>query len=443
MFQGSIRQRNFRGRGQTVGLGLNYSRYSRSGSISFTEPYVFDKNISAGIDLYRRDYNNGYYDRASATYESATTGAALRVGVPLTEYLTALGSYTFNHEKITVDENQFFGDFDGDGVRDCEPLLAGRYLCDALGTRTSSVLGLSLIHNSLDNRQRPTRGETATVSLAFAGLGGSSRYARFTGQAAKYWQLMPGFIFSLTAETGYIKGLKDRGPGQDDVQLTDRFFLGEPEIRGFDIRGVGPRVVRRFYDASDPDNVVLLPLDDKGNQDDALGGTAYYLARAELEIPLGSGARELGLRPSVFIDAGSVFGINAPVLTNSPYPNGIFIPTRDTSGNALYTQVNTASLVNGVCTAGNEDNAITVVTNPVNPNPPSCLASPNNTALGSSLPPFVEEFYGNSKSPRVSIGIGVNWNSPFGPFRINFAYPLLKEPGDDAKRFSFNVGTQF
>jgi outer membrane protein insertion porin family len=188
---------------------------------------------------------------------------------------------------------------------------------------------------------------------------------------------------------------------------------------------------------------VLAPLDDEGNQDDALGGSAFYLARAELEIPLGSGARELGLRPSIFIDAGAVFGVKTPTLTNSPYPDGIFIPTRDGSGNALYTQINNASIVNGQCTAGNGNDDITVVTNPINPNPPSCLTSPNNTALGSSLPPFVEEFYGNSASPRVAIGIGVNWNSPFGPFRINFAYPLLKEPGDDAKRFSFNVGTQF
>ena len=86
---------------------------------------------------------------------------------------------------------------------------------------------------------------------------------------------------------------------------------------------------------------------------------------------------------------------------------------------------------------------VTVVTNPTNPNPPVCLGSANNTALGNSLPSFVEEFYGNSRKPRVSIGVGVDWNSPFGPFRINFAYPLIKEPGDDTKRFSFNVGTQF
>ncbi|HYD25666.1 MAG TPA: outer membrane protein assembly factor BamA [Croceibacterium sp.] len=443
VFQGSIRQVNFRGRGQTVGLSANYSRYSRSGSISFTEPFVFDKNISAGIDLYRRDYNNGYYDRATATYEQSTTGLQARVGVPLTEFISVLGRYTFNYDDITVDENQFYSDINGDGIRTCEPLLAGRYLCDAIGTRSSSILGLSLVYNSLDSRVRPTRGLSAVLSADFAGLGGSTRYARLTGNIARYWSMGSGFIFSLTGETGFIKGLKDRGPGLDDVLLTDRFFLGEQEMRGFDIRGLGPRVVRRFYDATDPNNVILLPIDDKSTADDALGGTAMYLARAELEIPLSSGARELGLRPSVFLDIGSVFGIDPPTLVNSPYPGGIFLPARDNTGAALFSQVNVATLVGTTCTPGTATGDVTVVTNPVNPNPPACLTSANNIPIGNRLPPFVEEFYGNSVSPRVTIGVGVNWNSPFGPFRINVAYPLLKQEGDDTKLISFNVGTQF
>jgi len=55
-----------------------------------------------------------------------------------------------------------------------------------------------------------------------------------------------------------------------------------------------------------------------------------------------------------------------------------------------------------------------------------------------------QEFYlGNSPKPRLSVGFGVNWNSPFGPFRIDIAKALLKEPGDNTKLFTFNVGTQF
>ncbi|HET6941321.1 MAG TPA: BamA/TamA family outer membrane protein, partial [Sphingomicrobium sp.] len=49
----------------------------------------------------------------------------------------------------------------------------------------------------------------------------------------------------------------------------------------------------------------------------------------------------------------------------------------------------------------------------------------------------------DSISPRLSIGIGVNWVSPFGPLRIDLAKAILKEEGDETKLFSFNVGTQF
>ena len=55
----------------------------------------------------------------------------------------------------------------------------------------------------------------------------------------------------------------------------------------------------------------------------------------------------------------------------------------------------------------------------------------------------VEVFVGDSPAPRISVGIGVNWNSPFGPFRIDVSHVLKKQVGDDTKTFSFNVGTQF
>ena len=423
IFNGSIRQNNFRGRGQTIGLGINYSRYSRSANVSFTEPKVFDRDIALGFDIYRQDYNNGYFDRDNATYEQATTGISLRVGVPLTEYMSLLGSYTLNYQEVTVAEQQFFADFDGDGISQCEPLLAGRYLCDALGNRVQSILGLSLTYSTLDSRVRPTRGENVVASLQFAGVGGDTRYIRARLNAAKYWPLGSGFIGSLRLEGGYINGLGT------DVLLTDRFFLGEGQIRGFDIRGVGPRVVRQFYELDEDGNQVLIPLDDRRNQDDALGGEAYYLARAELEIPLGSGARELGLRPSLFVDVGSVFNIDAPQLTQSPLPDGLFIPQRDGDGNPLFAQV----------TLGDAGEVIAseITTSPVAPD------GRLNDPVGTQLPPFVEEFLGDTPSPRVTAGIGVNWNSPFGPFRIDVAYDVLSERGDETKTFSFNVGTQF
>ncbi len=428
ILQASIQQRNFRGRGQTVGASVSYSRYSKSAELSFTEPYLFDRNISAGVDIYRRDYNSFNYlnTNRNTTYKQATTGFQLRAGVPLTEYMTAVGRYTLNYDDVSLDQAQFYTDRITPGVQSCDPLLAGRYLCEAVGKRTSSILGLSLIYDTLDNRVHPSRGRTASVSADFAGLGGSVKYVKLRGNAAQYWPVGKGFIFSLSGEGGMIKSLKHNNvAGVDDVRLTDRYYLGEPQIRGFDIRGVGPRVLRKPYidDGTGTGNLVL-SADRTQWTDDAVGGKYYYMARAELEIPLGSGAKEMGLRPSIFLDAGAVWGVTAPQLQGST--TAFFIPTRDTSGNALYNQVAA-------------DGTVSTVTNAVS----TVDGTTANTALGTSIPPFQEFYVGDSYKPRVAIGIGFNWNSPFGPFRIDFAKTLLKQPGDATKSFTFNVGTQF
>ena len=420
ILQGAIRQKNFRGRGQTIGLSLNYSSYSKAAQVSFTEPYLFDKNISAGVDVYRRDYSNfGYQSNSrNTTFKQTTTGASLRLGVPLTEYASIIGSYTLNFDDVTLDPFTYFTDRQNPPLFECDPILAGRYLCDALGKRTSSILGLTVALDTTDSRVRPTRGRTISLTGEVAGLGGDVKYAKIRGRASQFWPVGGGFVFSLSGEGGAIRSFEDRNqPGQDDVRLTDRFFLGEPQIRGFDIRGVGPRVLRYPYDAAGQ-----LVTDRKQIGDDAIGGNAYYLGRAELEIPLGSGAKELGIRPSVFVDVGALFNVTTPILTQNLPGNTIFIPLRDANGVPLYRNDTTGDLL-----------AV-----PAGTTPPT-----GYTAQGTPTAPFQEVFLGNSAAPRVSVGIGANWNSPFGPLRIDLAHALKSEPGDKTKTFTFNVGTQF
>ena len=436
ILQGSIQQNNFRGKGQSIGASVNYSRYSQSIQLNFTEPYLLDKNISLGGSIFRRDLNSFNFvgnDRRT-TFQQNSTGFSVQLGVPLTEYVSAVGRYSLIYDDVSLDQNRFFADFDGDGISTCEPLLAGRFLCDALGKRTTSLVGYSLVYDDRNSRLRPTRGQNAVLSQDFAGLGGSVKYLKTRLNAGKYWDLYKGFVLSLTAEGGHIFALENRGlegQGVDDIRLTDRFFLGEPQIRGFDIRGVGPRVIRSSI-VADADGNPMKITDRNRVTDDALGGKSYYLGRAEIEIPLSSGARELGLRPSVYVDVGSVFGVTRPILQNSPFPGGIDIPARDGSGNQLYavTDASGMDVLN--------DNGTVVTTTDINTN-----GTANRALIVQNIPPFVEEFFGDTAKPRVSIGFGVNWNSPFGPFRIDIAKALLKEPGDDTKLFSFNVGTQF
>jgi outer membrane protein insertion porin family len=107
------------------------------------------------------------------------------------------------------------------------------------------------------------------------------------------------------------------------------------------------------------------------------------------------------------VDAGAVFGLTQPAL--------------------LDTQI---------CSTTGTTTAVSSV--------PRGTACPAGTALSPDQSgAFKEVYLGDSPSPRLSVGFGVNWNSPFGPFRIDIAKALLKEPGDDTRLFTFNVGTQF
>ena len=423
----SIRQRNFRGKGQELRASVNYSTYSKSIEVGFTEPYFLDKNIALGFDIFRRDLNSfqftGSGDRQT-TYQQTTTGFQLRMGVPITEFWSLAARYGLSFDNVTLDRGTYYFDSDGNGSLDtCDPFVAGRYLCDSLGKRTTSSLGYSLVFSNLNNSLRPTRGQRVVFSQDFAGLGGSVKYVKSRIDAAKYWDLGRKFIFSASAEGGYIHPFSsDPGPGIDAVRLTDRFFLGEPQMRGFDIRGVGPRVIRQEYDPA----TGKLTIDPNRTVDDAVGGRAYYQGRLELEIPLGSGAKELGLRPSIFLDAGAVFNIKTPNLTT------------------LANSFTDAGQIKSICrdaTTGSR----TFGTQAAPVAPATVPTGPYNVcpATSSTIAPFEEIFRGNSAKPRLAIGFGVNWNSPFGPFRIDIAKVLLKEDGDQTKTFTFNVGTQF
>lgn len=442
--QANITQRNFRGKGQELRFGVNYSSYSKSIEAGFTEPYLFDKNIAVGVDVFRRDFNSFNYignDR-NTTYSQVSTGFQVRAGVPLTEYWSLSGRYGLSYDEVGLDRS-----FLTNGI--CNPALAGRYLCESLGNRWTSAVGYSLIYNSLNSGLRPTAGTRFTFSQDFAGLGGDVKYIKSRAEAAKFYGLGSGFIFSLHAEGGYIKSLEDsRGPGIDKVRIIDRFYLGQPQFLGFDIRGVGPRV-QRIPLVTDANGVQSLVTDRNQIVDDALGGRAYYLGRAEVELPLGSGARELGLRPSIYAQIGSLFSVTRPLpttnFTQARGANGALLfnpdgsPTllgnaiTDNAGRPLYLVPSTAGANAGLTTTCATGFSATFGG--------ACTGESSNIAQTGT--PFVERFLGDSAKPRLSVGFGVNWNSPFGPLRIDIAKALLTQAGDDDKLITFNVGTGF
>jgi len=425
----NIEQANLMGKGQIVHAGVDWSIYNRSVNLGFQEPYLFDKNIAVGVDLFRRDYNSFNYvntDRHT-TYDEVTTGFQIRAGVPLTEMWSLALRYGLSIDRVTLDKSTYYtaynpdGTLNASGATHCDPILAGRYLCDAIGNRTTSSLGYSLVFDSLNDRIHPSHGMRFFVSQDLAGLGGSVRYIKSTVEGHQYWN-WHGFIISANLQGGYIQSLESgKGPGTDKVRLTDRFYMGEPEFAGFDIRGLGPRVLRATYNSDGS-----LNLNRNQVSDDALGGRASYFGRLEAQLPLGNAVKELGIRPSIFLNIGSVFGTKKPALYDTG-PGGQFREVLNTDGTRL-------------CVDGNpsDTNSLPSQSVPAGTNCPSGL-SPS----GQQIPGFKELWLGDTWKPRISIGIGVNWNSPFGPFRIDMAKAIVKRQGDDTKLFTFNVGTQF
>ena len=373
----SIKERNFRGKGQELSAGLNISSYSKSIELGFTEPYLFGKNLALGFNVFRRDYNSFNYtnsDQRTSTYSQTTTGFQIRTGFSLTEFWAASVRYGLSYDQVTLDPAIYYGQItnpDGTVTIQCDPLKAGRYLCDAVGDFTTSSIGYSLIWDSTNNRGRPSSGQRFSFSQDLAGIFGGVDYLR-TRANYDWWYAIGGsaWVVNFGAEGGYVFGY-----GGQDVRIVDRFYLGSPRFRGFDIRGVGPRIIRKPVLA---DGTVVE--DESTWVNDSIGGQAYYLGRVELQVPLGSKGAELGLRPSVYVDVGGLWDA----------PQQIFIT----------------------------------------PPPPGQFG-------------YKEFYYGDSAAPRVSIGAGVSWNSPFGPFRFDLAKALVTQQGDITKVFQFNVGTQF
>src|SRR5437868_3680281 len=275
----AVSQNNFMGKGQSLDASVNWSRYSRSVQLGLVDPYFLDKPILFGGNLYRQDYRSFNFvgDQRNTTYSQVSTGGTLRLGFPITEYWSFGGRYDLHQDRLTLDKSSFYTDPDAEGPLPavCDPVKAGRYLCDEIGSRITSLVGLSTIYDDTDGI-RPTRGQRMSFSEDFAGLGGNVRYLRSRLDATKYHSLGAGWIVSAHGEGGFIAPLqKSPGPGRDAVRLTDRFF--DPGLRGFDIRGIGPKIQRIPYKT---DGTLDLT---KTTTTDAIGGRAYYMGRLELE----------------------------------------------------------------------------------------------------------------------------------------------------------------
>ena len=249
-----LSQRNFLGKGWEVFLRLRGGENLQTGTIGFTEPWLFDRPLAAGFDIFNTR-------RILPDYTVNSLGGDIRLGHPIGEYSRWNAVYRVSQDRIS-DVNE----------------LGSPELISQEGTHLTSLVGLSLSRDTRDSVYDPTRGSTVSIGVDFAGVGFGEKFARSVFSTT-YFQPMPWLdhVLSFRLMAGYSFGWS-----KDPVPLFERFYLG------------GSSSLRQFK------SLQVSPKDNTGTR---IGGNSEVLGTVEYQIPL-----FFGIKAAVFYDVGQVWG---------------------------------------------------------------------------------------------------------------------------------------
>ena len=224
----SFQTSNFLGRGETFTVSAQQGSRAKNYQLAFTEPFLFDRPQTAGVDLFIReiDYIGLYTQRSK--------GGNFVYGFAVSPYARMFINYSLEQVQVT-NLNASFRD---PRVLQSNPLLADSLLLGLGGRRTISKIGPSYAYNTVDSPIFPTSGRRYTLSFDVAGLGGNTKFVNPRGEAVWYWKQTKRTSLGIRGQAEYVTPY-----GSTHVlPIFQKIFLGgEYTIRGFDIRSVGPR----------------------------------------------------------------------------------------------------------------------------------------------------------------------------------------------------------
>lgn len=333
----SVSESNFMGRGQFAKAAVTYGQRSRGLELSFTEPYFMGYRLAAGGDLFVRQTRNS----RDSVYESNTVGGAIRLGIPITEEFSVGLRYSLYRTEIKIPNTPqrpyndctfpipgftpvVGGNPDPSINPAIDPVNGTNFNClsnseaslavkEAAGSRITSMPGLSLVYNGLDNLRNPTSGFYAELRTDVAGLGGTAKFARAIGDLRYYYPIWDDIIGFVRVQGGHTMAL-----GGQKLRVIDNFNIGSSLVRGFAPNGLGPRDISNGVDT----------------RTSGLGGTTYFGATAEVQFPIFGLPKEVGLKGALFADAGTLFGyqgrtnfwdvagVGTPTTCAAPLTNG-------------------------------------------------------------------------------------------------------------------------
>ena len=220
---------NFLGRGESLTLSLQKGTRANNYQIAFSEPFIFGRPITAGVSVFSRKIDYQIYSTA-IDYSEVRTGGNLTAGLPVFRFTR--GFVTYGYEVVdTAATTELEQTLEEDSANAAFLLAEGRHI--------ESTLTPSLVYNTVDNPFTPRNGMRLTGRYQYAGgfLGGTTDYIRPDVEAIVYRPVNRRTALGLRANAGWIWHY-----GQNELPYYLRYFLGgETQIRGVDIRSVGPK----------------------------------------------------------------------------------------------------------------------------------------------------------------------------------------------------------
>jgi outer membrane protein insertion porin family len=274
---------NFLGRGESVSVAAQKGSRSNQYQVGFTEPYLFDRPISAGVELYSRKFDY-WLTTKIVGYSEVREGSSFSVGRPVFKFSRASLNYTYEVVDTRISD-ELLGITKSASTSSAYGMPYFNSLLDK-GRHIDSRITPTFLRNTVDNPMMPHSGMRLTGNVAFSSkwLRGSYDYTKAEGEAVLFLPTSRRTGFGLRAEAAWLR------PFGTTTQLPYylRYFLGgEYEIRGVEIRTVGPI--------------------DKNNR--ALGGNKFALFNAEYYLDIVPGMA----RALLFHDAGQAFAESSPI----------------------------------------------------------------------------------------------------------------------------------
>lgn len=279
----SFQTSNFLGLGETFQVSAQTGKRTKSYQIAITEPYFLDRPITAGIDLYKRrlEYQT-FAGQNIQGYIDDRLGASFTTGLPLSRFTRMFLNYAYEIVKIENVQAQF------DPFDPTIQTVFNPFLLEDAGKRRESRLTPSAVYNTVDNPYTPRAGMKVASTFQVTGgpLGGTLNFFRPDLELIRYFPHLRKTALAVRGQIGWVKPFADTAhinplSGRDDLPFYQRFYMGgENQIRGYNLRTVGPR-------------------DSAGN---AVGGDKYLLFNAEYYFDVVGPLRAL-----LFFDAGQSY----------------------------------------------------------------------------------------------------------------------------------------